>query len=135
MRTKYDFAGMKSRRNPYARRLKRSVTIRLDDASIAYFKELAAETGVAYQSLINLYLRDCVVHRRRPVQHWVSEDIDQQESDPRFLARVARARAGLAAGGGISWEEVQAATGSEATEFRASDKPASRVARRAGRRK
>jgi hypothetical protein len=134
MRTKYDFTVMKGRRNPYARRLKRSVTIRLDDASIAYFKELAAETGVAYQSLINLYLRDCVVHRRRPVQHWVSGDIDQQENDPRFLARVARARAGLAAGDGIPWEDVQADTGSEAAEFRASDKPASRVPRRAGRR-
>jgi len=74
VRTQYDFARMKGRRDPYARRLKRSVTIRLDDATIAYFKELAAETGVAYQSLINLYLRDCVAHRRRPVQHWVSED-------------------------------------------------------------
>jgi uncharacterized protein (DUF4415 family) len=66
MRAQYDFARMKGRKNPYARRLKRSVTIRLDDASIAYFKELAAETGVAYQCLINLYLRDCVVNRRRP---------------------------------------------------------------------
>ena len=81
MRTKYDFAGMKGRRNPYARRLKRSVTIRLDDASIAYFKELAAETGVAYQSLINLYLRDCVVHRRRPVQKWVAEDLEATSAD------------------------------------------------------
>jgi hypothetical protein len=60
MRTSYDFARMKGRKNPFAGRLKRSVTIRLDDASIAYFKELAAETGVPYQSLINLYLRDCV---------------------------------------------------------------------------
>ena len=57
------------------------------------------------------------------------------ENDPRFLARVARARAGLAAGGGIPWEDVQAGTDSEATGFRASDKPASRVPRRAGRRK
>ena len=68
MRASYDFARMKGRRNPYAGRLNRSVPIRLDDASIAYFKELAAETGVPYQSLINLYLRDCVAHRRRPVQ-------------------------------------------------------------------
>jgi len=80
MRAQYDFARMKGRKNPYARRLKRSVTIRLDDASIAYFKELAAETGVAYQSLINLYLRDCVVNRRRPVQHWVSDDPDRHEA-------------------------------------------------------
>ena len=57
------------------------------------------------------------------------------ENDPRFLARVARARAGLRAGGGIPWEEVQADTGSEATEFRVSDKAAARAPRRAGRRK
>jgi len=81
MRTKYDFAQMKSRRNPYACRLKRSVTIRLDVASIAYFKELAAETGLAYQSLINLYLRDCVIYRRRPVQQWISEDPEPASSD------------------------------------------------------
>ena len=56
------------------------------------------------------------------------------ENDPRFLARVARARAGLAAGGGIAWEDVQADSGSETTEFRASDRPASRASRRAGRR-
>jgi prevent-host-death family protein len=57
------------------------------------------------------------------------------ENDPRFLARVARARAGLRAGGGIPWEDVRADTGSEAAELRASDKPASRAPRRAGRRK
>jgi len=64
------------------------------------------------------------------------DDFDfRLENDPRFLARVARARAGLATGGGIPWEDVQAGTDSEATGFRASDKPASRVPRRAGRRK
>jgi len=72
MRAQYDFARMKGRKNPYARWLKRSVTIRLDDASIAYFKELAAETGVAYQSLINLYLRDCAVSKRKLQMEWAS---------------------------------------------------------------
>lgn len=85
MRAQYDFARMKGRRNPYARRLKRSVTMRLDDDSIAYFKELAAETGVPYQSLINLYLRDCVVHRRRLAQHWES-GAGEETSAAEFVA-------------------------------------------------
>jgi predicted DNA binding CopG/RHH family protein len=56
MRREYDFSN--ARRNPYASRLKRSVTIRLDAAAVVYFKELATETGLSYQTLINLYLRD-----------------------------------------------------------------------------
>ena len=72
MRTSYDFARMKGRRNPYARRLRESITIRLDRASVTYFKELAAESGLPYQSLINLYLRDCAEHRRRPSLRWQS---------------------------------------------------------------
>jgi uncharacterized protein (DUF4415 family) len=72
MRARYDFAGMKSRRNPYARRLKQTVTIRLDRDAVSYFKDLSDKTGLPYQSLINLYLRDCVAHRRRLAQRWVS---------------------------------------------------------------
>jgi uncharacterized protein (DUF4415 family) len=72
MRTHYDFARMKGRRNPYARRLKKSVTIRLDRDLIAYFKGLAVETGLPYQSVINLYLRDCAAHGRRLAMNWVS---------------------------------------------------------------
>ncbi len=121
---------MKGRRNPYARRLKRSVTMRLDDDSIVYFKELAAETGIPYQSLINLYLRDCVVHHRRLVQHWEPGDDHQIENDPRFLERIAQARASLRAGNAILWEDVQAGSETASAEFRASDKPASRVPRR-----
>jgi len=71
-RTSYDFAGRKSRRNPYARMLKESITIRLDRATVAYFKGLAVETGLPYQGLMNLYLRDCVAHRRRLSQRWVA---------------------------------------------------------------
>jgi predicted DNA binding CopG/RHH family protein len=70
MRKQYDFS--QARPNPYAKRIKRSVTIRLDDATIAYFKELAAETGIPYQTLINSYLRDCAMARRRPSMHWVA---------------------------------------------------------------
>lgn len=68
MRTKYDFS--KAKKNPYASRLKKQITIRLDDATIAYFKDLAEETGVRYQTLINLYLRDCAAKRKRLSLRW-----------------------------------------------------------------
>ena len=70
MKEEYDFSRMKSRRNPYASKLKRQVTIRMGDDVIAYFKQLSEETGVPYQSLINLYLRDCMVHGRKPDLSW-----------------------------------------------------------------
>jgi len=68
MRKEYDFS--KRRRNPYARRLKRSVTIRIDESTVRYFQELAGELEVPYQTLINLYLRDCASTRRRPAMNW-----------------------------------------------------------------
>ena len=66
----YDFSKMKSRKNPYASKLKRQVTIRMAEDVINYFKELAEESGVPYQTLINLYLRDCMAHRRKPDLSW-----------------------------------------------------------------
>jgi predicted DNA binding CopG/RHH family protein len=68
MRERYDFTSAK--KNPYARRLKRQITIRLDEPTIAYFKDLATEVGLPYQALINLYLRDCAANRRRPAIRW-----------------------------------------------------------------
>ena len=68
MRKQYDFS--KAKRNPYANRLKRQITIRLDQPTIDYFKELADDTGIPYQTLINLYLRDCMVHHRKPALSW-----------------------------------------------------------------
>jgi uncharacterized protein (DUF4415 family) len=68
MRKNYDFS--KGRPNPYARRLKRQVTIRLDQATVDYFKSLAEETGIAYQTLINLYLRECAAKRKRLSLDW-----------------------------------------------------------------
>jgi len=68
MREEYDFS--KGRRNPYAERLKKRVTIRLDEPTIEYFKDLAEETGIAYQTLINLYLRDCAASGRRLSMSW-----------------------------------------------------------------
>ena len=68
MRKEYDFSTAKP--NPYAKRLKRSVTIRLDERTIAYFQGLATELEVPYQTLINLYLRDCAETGRRPAMRW-----------------------------------------------------------------
>ncbi len=71
MRKEYDFT--KARKNPYAKRLKKSVTIRLDTDTVAYFKDLAAETGIAYQTLINLYLRDCAASHKKLSMRWASK--------------------------------------------------------------
>ena len=68
MRDNYDFSnGIK---NPYVKRLKSQITIKLDNDTIEYFKESAADTGIPYQNLINLYLRDCVQNNRKPVLTW-----------------------------------------------------------------
>ncbi len=72
MRKEYDLSKLKSRRNPYARDLKKQVTIRLGVDVIADFKGLAAETGIPYQQLINLYLRDCLTSKRKPTLNWAS---------------------------------------------------------------
>ncbi len=68
MRKEHDFS--KSRKNPYAKQLKRQITIRLDIAAVEYFKNMAAELGMPYQNLINLYLRDCAMQKRRPTIQW-----------------------------------------------------------------
>jgi predicted DNA binding CopG/RHH family protein len=72
MRKHYDFDKMKGERNPYVRQLKQPITIRLDKATIAYFKALAAELGMPYQNLINLYLRDCALRQKRLALKWAS---------------------------------------------------------------
>jgi len=70
MKTEYDLSTMKSRKNPYAAKLKKSVTMRLSEDVIGYFKQMADEKGVPYQSLINLYLRDCVVSHKKIDISW-----------------------------------------------------------------
>ncbi len=70
MKAEYDLSKMKSRKNPYASKLKKPVTMRLSEDVIDYFKALSAETGVPYQSLINLYLRDCVTQHRKIDISW-----------------------------------------------------------------
>ena len=68
MRAEYDFS--KARKNPYAKRLKKRVTIRLDAPTVDYFKQLAEESGIPYQTLINLYLRDCTASKRELSLEW-----------------------------------------------------------------
>jgi uncharacterized protein (DUF4415 family) len=70
MKAEYDLAKMKSRKNPYASKLKKPVTMRLSEDVIGYFKSMAEEAGVPYQSLINLYLRDCVAQHRKVDISW-----------------------------------------------------------------
>ena len=68
MRKEYDFS--KSRRNPYAKRLKKQITIRLDEKAVEYFKKLAKKTGIPYQNLINLYLQDCAEKKKELSLSW-----------------------------------------------------------------
>ncbi len=72
MRDHYDFSNMKGRKNPYVKLLKQPITLRLDRDTVAYFKAMASETGVPYQNLINLYLRDCAVAGRKLKMKWAS---------------------------------------------------------------
>jgi predicted DNA binding CopG/RHH family protein len=68
MKQEYDFS--KAVRNPYARKLKKQITIRLDEESIDYFKALSEQLGIPYQNLINLYLRDCALSNRKLSFKW-----------------------------------------------------------------
>ena len=68
MKSEYDLSRMKHRPNPYAKRLKRQVTIRMGVDVIEYFKAMSKESGIPYQNLINLYLRDCVDSGAAPVR-------------------------------------------------------------------
>ena len=70
MRKKYDFS--RAKKNPYAAKLKRQVTIRMDEGTVNYFKQLSDEMGIPYQTLINLYLRDCAVSHKKPSMQWKS---------------------------------------------------------------
>jgi predicted DNA binding CopG/RHH family protein len=72
MRAHYDFKKMKGEKNPYIKQLKQPVTIRLDKASVIYFKTMANEIGVPYQNLINMYLRDCAMNHKRLKLKWAS---------------------------------------------------------------
>jgi predicted DNA binding CopG/RHH family protein len=68
MRKKYDFS--KGRKNPYAKRLKKQITIRLDEGTLQYFKDLSQETEIPYQTLINLYLGECAREKKKLSMRW-----------------------------------------------------------------
>jgi predicted DNA binding CopG/RHH family protein len=72
MRAHYDFSRMKGEKNPYIKQLKQPITMRLEKPTIAYFKALATELGMPYQSLINLYLRDCALKHKKIELKWAS---------------------------------------------------------------
>lgn len=72
MKAEYDLSKMKFRKNPYAAKLKKPVSMPLSEDVVDYFKKMANEAGVPYQSLINLYLRDCVLKHRKVQIAWPS---------------------------------------------------------------
>jgi uncharacterized protein (DUF4415 family) len=72
MKAEYDLSKMKSRKNPYAKALKKQITLRLDPDVIDYFKERSKENGIPYQTLINLYLQDCRATGRVLKMKWIS---------------------------------------------------------------
>ncbi len=71
MRKEYDLKTLKGKKNPYAKRLKKQITIRLDTETIDYFKALAGDTGLPYQNLIDLYLKDCAEQQKKLKIEWV----------------------------------------------------------------
>ena len=72
MKKEYDFSKMKGRKNPHAKNLKKQVTLRLGTDVIEYFKIMAEETGIPYQNLINLYLRECAHSHKKLNLNWAS---------------------------------------------------------------
>ena len=72
MKKHYDFEKMKGEKNPYTKQLKQPITIRLDKATVEYFRSLATELGMPYQNLINIYLRDCALNHKKLELKWAS---------------------------------------------------------------
>ena len=68
MRNEYDFS--KSKKNPYAKMLKKQITIRIEEETIGYFKSLSSQSGIPYQNLINMFLRDCAHSHKKPALKW-----------------------------------------------------------------
>jgi predicted DNA binding CopG/RHH family protein len=68
MRTEYNFS--KSTKNPYAKKLKKQITIRIEEDTINYFKGLSTKTGIPYQNLIDLYLSDCAQKHKKLSIKW-----------------------------------------------------------------
>lgn len=91
MKKTYDFSN--AVRNPYAKRLKRSLTIRLDIDTVDYFQKLAGQMAMPYQTLINMYLRDCSMTQRRP--QWVPSAAKSRRERPPKASSRAKGSAAL----------------------------------------
>lgn len=70
MRDEYDIKNLNPRKNPYTNGLKKQITINIDISTIDFFKNLATDTGIPYQTLINMYLGDCAKNNKRPTVLW-----------------------------------------------------------------
>lgn len=70
MREEYDIEKLNPRKNPYAEKLKKQITINIDRSTIDYFKEMSEEMGIPYQTLINLYLTDCAKNHKKLTMSW-----------------------------------------------------------------
>ena len=70
MKKSYDFS--KSIKNPYLRKPKKQLTIRLDEDTIEYFRSLSEDSGIPYQSLMNLYLRECASSNKKLTMKWAT---------------------------------------------------------------
>ena len=70
MKKEYDLSKLKSRKNPYAKFLKKQISIKINNDTITYFKELAIESGIPYQTLINMYLTDCAMKHKKVEMLW-----------------------------------------------------------------
>ena len=70
MREEYDIKNLNPRKNPYAEKLKQQITINVNTSTVAYFKEMAESSGIPYQTLINMYLADCVANKRKLNISW-----------------------------------------------------------------
>ncbi len=70
MREEYDIANLNPRKSPYTNRIKKQITINIDGEVIDYFKNQSESTGIPYQTLINLYLSDCVASKRKLQMEW-----------------------------------------------------------------
>ncbi len=71
MKNEYDLEKMEFKKNPYAKKLKEQITIRLDAEVVSYFKSIAEGNDISYQALINLYLKDCVKLKKKPITKWL----------------------------------------------------------------
>ena len=70
MREEYDIKDLNPRKNPYTKKLKKQITINIDNDTIEYFKALSAQNGIPYPTLINMYLTDCAEHNIKPQINW-----------------------------------------------------------------